>query len=66
MPIAHFQKSQSELKILRELVVETSCLPIAELMRLKADLKPKDIFFREKTVLIDCALYTQKKAQQTS
>ena len=64
MPTAHYQKSRSELKTLRELV-ETSCLPIAELMRLKADLKPKDIFLREKTILIDCALYTQKKAQQT-
>ena len=62
MPTLHFQKSRSELKTLRELV-ETSCPSIVELTQLKADLNSQDIFFREKSILIDCAIYTQKKAQ---
>ena len=62
MLTAHFQKSRSELIILRKLV-ETACPSIAELTQLKADLKPQDIFLREKTILIDCAIYTQKKSQ---
>ena len=64
MPIAHFQKSRSELISLR-ILVETSCPSIEELTQIKAGLKPTDIFLREKTILIDCAIYTQKKAQQT-
>ena len=62
MPTLHFQKARSELKTLRELV-ETTCLSIAELIQLKADLNPQDIFFREKSVLIDCAIYTQEKSE---
>ena len=62
MSTIHFQKSRSELKTLRRLV-ETACPSIAELTQLKADLKPQDIFFREKLILLDCAIYTQKKAQ---
>ena len=62
MPIAQLQKSRSELKTLRKLV-ETACPSITELTRLKAGLEPQDIFFREKTVLLDSAIYTQKKSQ---
>ncbi len=62
MTTAQLQKSRSELKTLRKLV-ETACPSITELTRLKSGLEPQDIFFREKTVLLDSAIYTQKKSQ---
>jgi hypothetical protein len=62
MSTIHFEKSRSELKTLRRLI-ETSCPSISELTQLKANLEPQDMFFREKLILIDSAIYTQEKSQ---
>ncbi len=62
MSTIHFEKSRSELKMLRRLI-ETACPSISELMQLRENLEPKDMFFREKLILLDSAIYTQEKSQ---